>query len=70
MEWFSATRISKELKINYYEARKMIAEINEERRSKNLFIPSSNKVPKEYLEKKLGIKIQNKNASSLEKKSV
>lgn len=70
MEWYSATRISKEFRINYYEARKMLAEINEERRSKNLFIPSSNKVPKESIEKKLGIKLQKKNAPTVECKSV
>ena len=64
MEWYTATRIARELGMNWYAAKQVVNIINAERLKKNLYIPNINTVPAEALEKKLGVKI--KNALSVE----
>lgn len=60
MEWYTATRIVREVKgFDFYQARKLITIINKEKKDKDYYIPNINQVPKEWLEQRLGFKIKN-----------
>lgn len=61
VDWYSASRIRQEFKLQYNEAKELVELINEERERKGYYIPRKDRVPLESIIQKLGLK-QKKNA--------